>query len=110
MKWTVVGNKPVKVGNTLSATKGTWAGTGIAYKYQWFRCAKAFTIAGAIGVATKITTSGAGKCVPIAKATAATYKLAAADKGKFIAVSIKGSNAGLAAGVTMYTKSTAVVK
>ena len=101
---------PVKVGNTLSATKGTWTGTGIVYKYQWYRCAKAFTVAGTTGVAAKITTAGAGKCLAIAKATAATYKLAAADKGKFIAVSIKGSNAGLAAGVTMYTKSTAAVK
>ena len=110
MKWTVVGNKPVKVGNTLSAVKGTWAGSGITYKYQWFRCAKTFAGTGNTGVATKITTSGAGKCVAIPKATATTYKLVAADKGKFIALSTKAVSSSLPAGVTMYTKSTTVVK
>jgi hypothetical protein len=110
LKWTVVGNKPVKVGNTLSATKGTWAGAGITYKYEWYRCAKIYSTPGTTGVATTVPKTGAGKCVVIAKATAATYKLVAADKGKFIVLSTKAVNAGLAAGVTMYTKSTEAVK
>ena len=110
MKWEVTGKKPVKVGNTLSVAKGTWAGSGITYKYQWFRCAKTFAGTGSTGVATKITTTGSGKCVAISKATAATYKLVAADKGKFVVASIKGVNSSLPAGLTMYTKSTTVVK
>ena len=110
MKWTVVGNKPVKVGNSLSATKGAWLGTGVTYKYQWYRCGKIFATPGTTGVAVTYPKAGAGKCVAIAKATAASYKLTAADKGKFIMLSTKAVNTGLPAGVTMYTKSTAAVK
>lgn len=66
----------VQQGQRLSATSGTWAGSGtIAYAYQWFRC----DAAGA-------------HCSSVHGATLATYTLAAADAGKTIGVTVRATD------------------
>jgi phosphatidylinositol-3-phosphatase len=66
-----------QVGQTLSATTGSWSGTQpLAYAYQWRRCDSA----------------GAG-CGDIAGATTATYTVVSADVGSTIRVVVTASNA-----------------
>ncbi len=60
----------VKVGKTLTAKPGTWT-SGTKFSYQWLRDGK-----------------------KISKATKSTYKLVAADKGKRITVTVKGTKSG----------------
>ena len=63
-------------GQTLTANTGSWSGSGpISYSYQWRRC-----------------DSGGEDCQPISQATASTYKLADADAGETVAVSVTASN------------------
>jgi hypothetical protein len=62
---------PAKVGSTLTAVPGTWGPAPVALTYQWK----------ANGVA-------------IAGATAATYKLGAAQAGKTITVTVTGRKTG----------------
>ena len=64
------------VGSTLTATQGTWTGTGNTYAYQWQRC-------NATGAA----------CVAISGATAQTYVLVAADAADTIRVVVTATNA-----------------
>jgi hypothetical protein len=64
-------------GKTLTATRGTWEGNPTSYAYQWEIC----------------NTSGAG-CTNIAGATTTGYKLAAADVGDTIRVTVTASNEG----------------
>jgi hypothetical protein len=64
------------VGQTLTASQGTWTGTGLTFTYQWRRC----------------DTAGA-QCADISGATATTYTLAAADNGKTIRVEVTAKNA-----------------
>jgi GH25 family lysozyme M1 (1,4-beta-N-acetylmuramidase) len=60
---TIVG--AAKVGSTLAAVPGVWAGgKPVAFSFQWQRCDAA-----------------GGGCVPIPGATSETYKAAAADSG-----------------------------
>lgn len=59
------------VGKTLTATPGTWGPAPVTLAYQWYR-------------------SGAA----ISGATAATYKLAEADRAKTLTVKVTGSKAG----------------
>ncbi|MBT0994906.1 carboxypeptidase regulatory-like domain-containing protein [Cellulomonas sp. DKR-3] len=59
------------VGKTLTAKVGVWTPTPTRTSYQWYR-------------------SGS----PIAGATAATYRLTAADRGRLIKVRVTGSRAG----------------
>ena len=61
----------VKVGKKLTADAGAWGPGDVALSYQWYR-------------------SGA----KIAKATKATYKLVAADRGKKITVKVTGTKSG----------------
>jgi len=62
-----------KVGQTLSASRGSWSGTApIDYSYQWQRCG--------------------GACVNIAGATASTYKVAAADGSAKLRVVVSAGN------------------
>lgn len=63
----------VKVGKRLTADPGAWGPGDVALSYQWFR-------------------SG----VKIAKATKATYKLVAADRGKTLTVKVTGTKSGYA--------------
>jgi hypothetical protein len=62
---------PAKVGSTLTAVPGTWGPAPVALTYQWK----------ANGVA-------------ITGATAATYKVAAAHRGKTLTVTVTGTKAG----------------
>ena len=75
-----------KVGKSLTAAKGTWTGTPApTYAYSWYRCT-------VTGKATTAMPASSAKCSAIAKATAATYKLVAADKGKFVRALVKATN------------------
>jgi hypothetical protein len=62
---------PAKVGSTLTAVPGTWGPAPVALAYQW-------------------KVNG----VAITGATAATYKVAAAHRGKTLTVTITGTKAG----------------
>lgn len=64
------------VGQTLTASQGTWTGTGITFTYAWSRC----------------DTAGAN-CAAITGATANTYKLVDADAGHTIRVQVTAKNA-----------------
>src|SRR6185436_19745423 len=70
-----VSGSPVD-GQTLTATAGSWSGNGLAYAYQWRRCA------------------AGGSCVDIAGATGSSYTLTGADVGSFVAVVVTATNAG----------------
>jgi glucose/arabinose dehydrogenase/PKD repeat protein len=72
----VVSGTPA-VGQTLTASTGTWTGTApIAFGYQWQRC------------------DAAGVCTDIGAATTSSYVLGAADRGFRIRVRVTGSNSG----------------
>ncbi|WP_285137115.1 hypothetical protein [Microbacterium sp. lyk4-40-TSB-66] len=62
-----------KVGSTLTARAGTWAPAPVTLTHQWLR-----------------------NGVAISGATAATYKLTSADKGKRISVRVTGTKTGYA--------------
>jgi fibronectin type 3 domain-containing protein len=63
-------------GQTLTADKGTWAGTApIGYAYQWLRC-----------------DSAGNNCNDIAGATNTTYVVTAADLGSTIRVAVTATN------------------
>jgi len=64
------------VGQALTATQGTWTGTGLTFAYQWRRC----------------DTAGA-QCTDISGATATTYTLVAADNGRTIRIEVTAKNA-----------------
>jgi len=75
-----------KVGSSLTAAKGTWTGNPApTFTYSWYRC----TVAGNAATAAP---AASAKCSVIAKATAASYKLVAADKGKFVRALVKATN------------------
>lgn len=92
------------VGNNLSATPGWWTGNPTpALTYTWYRC----SVSGGTAQ-TGAKPSTAAKCAVISGKTAKTYKLTAADKGKFIRVGVKATNTG-ATGYSI-SKTTTVVK
>jgi hypothetical protein len=63
-------------GQTLSASQGTWSGTTpMSFAYQWSSC----------------DSSGAN-CIPVAGATATTYKLTSADVGSTLVVAVTATN------------------
>jgi hypothetical protein len=65
-----------RVGETLTAHDGTWAGTpGITFGYQWQRCG-----------------AGGANCTNIDGARGATYGLGAADQGDTVRVVVSGGN------------------
>ena len=65
-----------KVGQTLTASNGTWSNAPTAYTYQWLRC----------------NTSG-GSCVSVANGTQKTYTLVGGDAGHQMRVRVTASNA-----------------
>ena len=75
-----------KVGVTLKATKGTWTGTTMTYKYTWYRC----TVVGKTALKAKPTS--AAKCSVITGKTASTLKLTKTEKGKYIRVMVTATN------------------
>ena len=87
VKATSISNKTFKIGTTLSALKGTWAGTGtVTYKYSWYRCTnKATNAASAKPVR-------ANKCFAIAGQASSRYKLTKSDKGKYLRVLVTATN------------------
>jgi len=85
--------KKMTVGSVISAGRGTWTGSGtISYKVSWYRCSVKSL------VATTAKPSAANKCVAIANQKSSSYKLAKADKGKYIRVLITATNS---AGTTL---------
>lgn len=72
-----------QVGQTLTASPGTWTGAPTSFAYQWQRC----DAAGA-------------NCVDIPGATAATYVVTAADVGFTLRVRVTASNAAGSAAAT----------
>ncbi|NQX28342.1 hypothetical protein HQQ81_13430 [Microbacteriaceae bacterium VKM Ac-2854] len=85
---TLVGPVPTisgtaKVGQTLTAKPGTWTPAPVTLGYQWYRGS-----------------------TPIPSATAASYKLVAADKGAAVTVRVTGSKTGY----TALTKTSTAVK
>ena len=66
------------VGNTLTATNGTWTGNPTSFRYQWDRC----DLAG-----------DRQNCGPISGATARTYKLVQADADHQVRVRVTACNA-----------------
>jgi hypothetical protein len=65
------------VGQTLSASTGSWSGGVSSYAYQWRRC----------------DSSGAS-CAAISGATAASYAVASGDAGFTLRVAVTATNAG----------------
>jgi hypothetical protein len=64
-----------QVGQTLSATTGTWTGSPTSFGFQWQRCDAA-----------------GSACVAIPGATAGTYVAAASDSGSTLRVSVTATN------------------
>ena len=96
-----IASKTPKVGVTITLAKGTYSGSPtITYKYSWYRC----TVKGATATTAKPLASA--KCTLIAGKTATTYKLVAADKGKYIRATVTATNSKGSAYST--TKTTAV--
>ena len=90
-----------KVGKVLTAGGATFAGNRITRSFKWYRC----TVQGKTVKAT--LPAAADKCSAISGATAATYTLKSADKGKFIRVALTATTA--AGTVNALTTSTSKV-
>ena len=78
-----------KVGKTLTAAKGTWAGYPTpTFTYQWYACTRAVSAASSTVPAT---------CKKITGATKSTFRLTSAQRGKFVAVLVTGKSLRTAA-------------
>ncbi len=66
-----------KVGDTLSATDGSWSGSPTGYTYQWSDC-----------------DSDGSNCSSISGATSSSYMVGGGDLGDTLVVSVTASNAG----------------
>jgi hypothetical protein len=64
------------VGQTLTATNGTWTNTPTSYAYQWQQC-----------------NGGGNNCVDVKKATQQTYTLVKGDAGHTMRVNVTATNA-----------------
>ncbi|HEY0416247.1 MAG TPA: hypothetical protein VGC78_07660 [Gaiellaceae bacterium] len=71
------------VGATLTASNGTWTGSGLTYSYRFLRCNKT-----------------GGSCYAGGTTTQTTYKLTSADAGNTVRVRVIASNAGGSASAT----------
>ena len=92
VKPTISGSKK-KVGAKLTAVKGNWTSAATpTIAYQWYRCTKPLSAA-----ATTIRANL--KCSAIARAKSSSYKLATADKKKYIVLKVTATNA---TGSTVY--------
>ena len=70
-------------GQTLSATSGSWSGSGISYGYQWEDC------------------NGSGEaCANISGATTSSHKLGSSDVGDTLRVVVTATNTGGSAKAT----------
>jgi hypothetical protein len=68
-------NGTAEVGQTLSATRGTWTGNPTTFRVQWMRC----------------DNTGAA-CLPIGHATAKIYTVTFADQGRTLRVAVTARN------------------
>ena len=76
-----------KVGRVITAAGVTLNGNRIVRSFKWYRCSVQ-------GKSVKYTApSSSDKCSTISGATAATYTLARADKGKYVRVAFVGTTA-----------------
>jgi hypothetical protein len=64
------------VGQTLTASNGTWSNSPTSYAYQWLRC-----------------NGGGNACVAVANGTQQTYTLVGADAGHTMRVKVTATNA-----------------
>ena len=75
-----------RVGNKLTASKGTWTGYPTpTFTYQWYACTAAVS---------SPRTSIPRTCTPISSATGSTFTVQSAQRGKYIAVLVTGTSAG----------------
>jgi hypothetical protein len=99
VKPTVTGTSTV--GKTLTAAKGTWAGYPTpTFTYQWYACTTAVSAA---------RTTVPSTCKKITGATRSTFKLTSAQRGKYVAVLVKGTSLRTTA-TTWLSKTTAKVR
>jgi hypothetical protein len=70
------------VGQTLTASNGTWSNAPTSYAYQWLRC-----------------NGGGNSCVSVANGTQKTYALVGADAGHTMRVRVTATNADGSASV-----------
>src|SRR5207247_95205 len=71
------------VGQTLTASTGSWSGAPTSFAYQWRRCDSA----------------GAG-CTSVTGATSKTYTLQSADAGRTLRIVVTATNAAGSASAT----------
>jgi hypothetical protein len=82
VKPTVAGTS--MVGRTLTAAKGTWIGYPTpTLTYQWYACTT---------VVSAARTTVPPTCRKIAGATRSTFKLTSTQRGKYVAVLVKGTS------------------
>jgi hypothetical protein len=99
VKPTVTGTSTV--GRTLTAAKGTWTGYPTpTFTYQWYACSTAVSAA---------RTTVPSTCKKITGATRSTFKLTSAQRGKYVAVFVKGTSLRTTA-TTWLSKTTAKVR
>jgi hypothetical protein len=99
VKPTVTGTSTV--GRTLTAAKGTWTGSPTpTFTYQWYACTKAVSVA---------RTTVPSTCKKITGATRSTFKLTSTQRGKYVAVFVKGTSLRTTA-TTWLSKTTARIR
>jgi len=76
-----------QVGDTLTASTGSWSNNPTSYDYQWMRCV-------------------AGSCAAIAGATSSTYTVATGDQDYGLAVTVTANNSTGSAVATSATTAT----
>ena len=82
-----IGNITFKVGKTLTSVSGTWSGSGnVALTYTWYRCSASSK------VVSNAAPVKANKCSVIAGQRSSRYKLAKADKAKYIRLLVTATN------------------
>jgi hypothetical protein len=87
------------VGQTLSATSGSWSGTPSpagSYTYAWFSCTRS-------GAAT----ANPSNCSAIRNATSSTFLLTSAQTGRFLRVRVTATNS--AGSVRFYSAATSAI-
>jgi hypothetical protein len=88
------------VGRTLTA-RGTWAGYPTpTFRYQWYVCTRAVTVARSTVPST---------CKRITGATRSTYRVTSAQRGKYVAVLVTGTSLRTTA-TTWLSKTTAKIR
>jgi hypothetical protein len=99
VKPTITGT--ARIGRTMTAKIGTWRGTPApTYRYQWYVCTRAVTVARSTVPST---------CTAITGATRNTFKITSAQRNKYVAVRVTGTSLGTTA-TTWLSKTTSKVR